>query len=81
MYYTHRGRIKTEKKAKVVAAVWGTEMNQFLVALAICHQDELKKRMNRLRLLGGMDVLEKWMIMGFSPYQSPPPLTLGAQLT
>ena len=29
------GRIKTEEKAKVVAVVWGTELIQFLAALAI----------------------------------------------
>ena len=28
-----RRRIKTEEKAKVVAAVWGTELLQFLAAL------------------------------------------------
>ena len=41
----HRRRIKTEKKAKVVAAVWGTEFIQFLAALDIFDQDE--KRINR----------------------------------
>ena len=35
----HRGRIYTEEKAKVVAAAWGTELLQFLAALAILHQD------------------------------------------
>ena len=33
----HRRRIKTEEKAKVVAAVWGTGFIQFLAALAIMH--------------------------------------------
>ena len=42
----HRRRIKAEKKAKVVAAVWETVMNQFLAALAILHQDDLKKGLN-----------------------------------
>ena len=42
----HRRRIYTEKKAKVVAAVWGTEFIEFLAALAILHQDDLKTRMN-----------------------------------
>ena len=42
----HRRRINTGEKAKVVAAVWGTEFIQFLAALAILHQDDLKKRMN-----------------------------------
>ena len=31
----HRRRIETEEKAKVVAAVWGTEFIQFLVVLAL----------------------------------------------
>ena len=30
----------------VVAAVWGTQLIQFLVALAILHKDDLKKGMN-----------------------------------
>ena len=34
MHLNHRRRIKTEKK--VVAAVWGTELIKFLVALDIC---------------------------------------------
>ena len=38
--------IKTEEKAKLVAAAWGTELIQFLAALAILHQDDLKNRMN-----------------------------------
>ena len=35
----------TEEKAKVVAAVWGTELIQLHVALAILHLDDLKKGM------------------------------------
>ena len=38
----HRRRIYTEDKAKVVAAVWGTEFIQFLAALAVLHQDGMK---------------------------------------
>ena len=30
----HRRRIKTEEEAKVVAAVWGTELIKFIAALA-----------------------------------------------
>ena len=42
-----RRRIYTEEKAKVVAAVWGTELIKFLAALvAILPQDDLKNRMN-----------------------------------
>ena len=33
----YRIRIKTEEKVKVVAAVWGTELIQFIVALALFH--------------------------------------------
>ena len=32
-YTVHRRRIKTEEKAKVVAAIWGEEFIQFLVSL------------------------------------------------
>ena len=35
----HKRRIKTEEKAKIVAAGWGTELIQFLAAQAILHQD------------------------------------------
>ena len=42
----HRRRIKTEEKAKVVAAVWGTELIQFLTI--ILQQDDLKMRVNRI---------------------------------
>ena len=31
--FSHRRRIKTEAKAKVVAAVWGAEINKFLAEL------------------------------------------------
>ena len=41
-----RRRIKTEEKAKVVAAVWGTELIQFIAVLAILHQDDFMKGMN-----------------------------------
>ena len=45
---THRRRIYTEDKGKVVAAVWGTEFIPFLAMLAVFHQDDMKKRMNIL---------------------------------
>ena len=38
--------MKTEEKAKIVAAIWGTEFIQFLAAVAVLHQDDLKKEMN-----------------------------------
>ena len=44
-------RIYTEEKAKVVAAVWGIECIQFLAALAVLHQDYMKKRMNYTRMI------------------------------
>ena len=47
----HGRRIKTEEKAKVVVAYWGMELIQFLAAVAILHQDNLKKRMNRTATL------------------------------
>ena len=37
---------KKDKDRKVVAALWGTEFIKFLAALAILHQEELKKEMN-----------------------------------
>ena len=40
----HRRRIKTGEKGKVVAAVWGTELIQFLEALAIFHQDDFEEK-------------------------------------
>ena len=36
----HKRKINTEEKAKVVAAVLGTELIQFLATLAILHQDD-----------------------------------------
>ena len=44
--FTHRRRIKTEAKARIVAVVWGAELIKFLAALAFMHQDNLKKGMN-----------------------------------
>ena len=41
---TDRKRINTEETAKVFAAAWGTELLQFLAALAILDQDDLKKK-------------------------------------
>ena len=43
---THRRRIYIGDKAKVVTAVRGTEFIQSLAALAILHQNDMKKRMN-----------------------------------
>ena len=46
LYQIHKRRIYTEEKVKVVVAIWGTEFIQFLAALGILHQDDLKNRMN-----------------------------------
>ena len=42
----HARKIKTEEKAKVVAAVWGKKFNPFLASLAILTGTILKNRMN-----------------------------------
>ena len=44
----HKRRIKTEEKAKVVAAVWGTALIQFLAALDTVFSTRmiLKKKIN-----------------------------------
>ena len=44
-------RIKTEEDAKVVAAAWGAELNKFLAAQAILHQDDLKNNVNCTRII------------------------------
>ena len=46
----HCSLIKPEKKAKVVTAVWGTELSQFLAALAIFHQDDFEEKDEYSRL-------------------------------
>ena len=52
-------RIKTEEKAMVLAAVWGTELIQFLAALAI-----LKKGMN----LSYFSYCPAWWKSSYSTY-------------
>ena len=42
--FNHRRRIKTEGKAKVVAAVWEKELVQFLSALDIFHQGNFEEK-------------------------------------
>ena len=58
MYLFHRRRIKTEEKAKVVAAVWGTELIKFLAALAFFHQDDLKKGTNSFKKAIGKELFQ-----------------------
>ena len=38
IYCTHRRRIKTGEKAKVVTSVWGEDFIQFLSMLAVLHR-------------------------------------------
>ena len=47
----NRRRIYIAEKAKVVAAVWRAEFIKFLAALAVLHQDDIKKRMNCTRMI------------------------------
>ena len=47
--FTHKRRIKTDEKAKVVASVLGEEYIKFLAALCSCFAlDDLNYRMNEL---------------------------------
>ena len=48
---SHRRRIETEGKAKVVTSVWGAEFVQFLAAQAVLHWSIWKKRSNSASLL------------------------------
>ena len=66
----HRRRINTEEKATVFASAWGTELIQFLAALAILHQDDLKKRMNRIKATWRNEMLWK---MDEQPVRTTPP--------
>ena len=43
---THRRKMKTEEKVKVVASVWGEEFINFLAALAVLPRTILKNRLN-----------------------------------
>ena len=43
----HRRRINTKRRQRPLSA-WGMELIQFLAALSILHQDDMKKRMNRI---------------------------------
>ena len=60
---------QTEEKAKVVAAVWGTELIQFLATLDIFYQDDFEKK-DEYRLLGRRDALKKLRIILFTSYQT-----------
>ena len=41
--FQNRRRLNTEEKAQVIAAVWGTEFTQFIVALAILNKEDFKE--------------------------------------
>ena len=69
--HTHRRRIKTEANAKVVAAVWGTELDSIP-----CRTTDLppwliwrKDWMNKAYLAKWM-LWKRWMIIWFTPYQT-----------
>ena len=70
----HRRRIKTEKMVKVVVAVWGTELIQFLATLAILHQDDLQKRLNRITATWQNGCFEKMDVppVHITPNNHPP---------
>ena len=44
--FSHRRRMETEAKAKVVASGWGAEFIQFLAVLAVLPRSIWKKRLN-----------------------------------
>ena len=48
---SHRGRIKTEGKAKVVASVWGEEFIQIFAALPVLSRTILNNRMNFFQII------------------------------
>ena len=76
----HRRRVNTEAKAKVVAAVWGTELIKFLVAQSILHEDNLKERISRpLKIivltktfLQQIILAAKWLVRPSSTIVHPP---------
>ena len=74
----HRIRINTEEMAKVVAATWKTELIQFLATLAILHQDDLKKRMNRLKATGCFEKLVDQLVHT-TPSHHPPKMDVLAK--
>ena len=63
----HMKKDKYRRDGKGRRCCLGTELIQFLAALAIFHQDDMKKRIIRIMVLGGMDALEKLMIIRFKP--------------
>ena len=66
--WDHRRRMKTEEKAKVVAAALGAELIKFLAALAILHQDVLKNRKNCTRTICIRYVYDEFIPFFKSPW-------------
>ena len=67
-------RSNLEEKAKVVGADWRTEWFQFLAALAILHQEDLKKRMNIITATWRNGCIEKMddLPLHTTPNHHPP---------
>ena len=59
--YLQQKKNRTEAKAKVVAAGWGTELFLLNAAQDIQRLDDLKKGLKEEKMLGGMVDLGKWM--------------------
>ena len=49
---SHKRRMETEDKAKVVASAWGAKFIQFLAGLAVLPQSIWKKLLNSAGLFG-----------------------------
>ena len=58
----HRRRIKTEEKAKVVAAVWGHELIQFLAAIDIFHHYEFEEKDVLQKTFVQIILTAKWLV-------------------
>ena len=64
--------LRQKGRKKVVPAFWGTELIQFLAAPAIGHQDDLRKRINRITANWQNRCFGKWMIILFTSHQTKP---------
>ena len=60
-YCTHGCVYSIQEKAKVIAAAWGAELIQFLVALVIFHQDDLKTMMNCTRTIWRIGLIHPFL--------------------
>ena len=73
--WEHRRRIKTESKAKFIAAVWGTEFIKVLTPLDIFHQDDFEENVGKNK-----GYLTEWMLwkngcLSGSHHNKPSPYT------